>query len=74
MRTGERSVRLPASDLPEPGRVRVVDVGGHRVGVVRLHGSVHALADRCPHRGAPICSHGEVVADIRAAGDELEVG
>lgn len=61
-----RAVRLRADDLAPGNRVTVCDVGGHRVGVVRVAGQLHALADRCPHRGAPICSHGEVVADSAA--------
>jgi nitrite reductase (NADH) small subunit len=61
-----RAVRLPADALAPGNRVTVCDVGGHRVGVVRVAGELHALADRCPHRGAPICSHGEVVADPAA--------
>ena len=36
----------------------MVEVGGHRVGLYRVGGDVHALADRCPHRGAPLCSGG----------------
>lgn len=62
----ERAVRLRADDLAPGNRVTVCDIGGHRVGIVRVAGELHALADRCPHRGAPICSHGEVVADSAA--------
>jgi nitrite reductase (NADH) small subunit len=31
---------------------------------MRVAGELHAVADRCPHRGAPICTHGELVADM----------
>jgi hypothetical protein len=34
-------------------RLRVLNVGGVRVGVFRLGDELHA--DRCPHRGAPLC-------------------
>lgn len=64
--SGARAVRLRADALAPGNRVTVCEVGGHRVGVVRVAGELHALADRCPHRGAPICSHGEVVADLSA--------
>lgn len=30
-------------------------------GVIRVGDTFHALADRCPHRGAPLCSHGRTV-------------
>jgi 3-phenylpropionate/trans-cinnamate dioxygenase ferredoxin subunit len=44
------------------------EIGGRRVGVIRVAGELHAIADRCPHRGAPICGHGEVVADVAGYG------
>ena len=37
------------------GDVLMLDLGGHRVGLYRVEGTLHALADRCPHRGAPLC-------------------
>ncbi len=58
--------RIRLADLPAPGRIRMVEVGGHRVGVVRVGDQVHALADRCPHRGAPLCSGGRTVHGIEA--------
>ena len=58
-RRGSRSPKLPA-----PGRIRMIEVGGHRVGLVRVGDEVHALADRCPHRGAPLCSGGRTVHGI----------
>jgi nitrite reductase/ring-hydroxylating ferredoxin subunit len=64
-----REVRLAQVDLPAPGQIRVVEIRHHRVGVMRVGDEFHALADRCPHRGAPLCSAGEVVTDIRRAAD-----
>jgi len=61
--------RIPLAELPAPGRIRMVDVGGHRVGLVRVGDEVHALADRCPHRGAPLCSGGRTVHGIELAAD-----
>jgi nitrite reductase/ring-hydroxylating ferredoxin subunit len=64
--------RIPLADLPAPGRIHMVDLGGHRVGLVRVGDEVHALADRCPHRGAPLCSGGRTVHGI-ALGDGVPV-
>jgi nitrite reductase/ring-hydroxylating ferredoxin subunit len=47
----------------------MVRIGHHRIGVMRVGGQLHALADRCPHRGAPLCSFGEVVTDIERLPD-----
>jgi nitrite reductase (NADH) small subunit len=50
-----REARLPALEAPAEGEVRLVDVGKHRIGLFRVSGALHALANRCPHRGAPLC-------------------
>jgi nitrite reductase (NADH) small subunit len=75
--TDGRAVRLPAASLAAKNGITVCEVGGHRVGVLRVAGELHAVADRCPHRGAPICSHGQLVADVStyepgSAGDDAE--
>jgi nitrite reductase/ring-hydroxylating ferredoxin subunit len=67
--SGTRELRLAAAELPAQGRIRVVEVGRHRVGLFRLGAEIHALADRCPHRGAPLCSAGEVVTAIERRPD-----
>ena len=61
--------RIDLAELPEPGRIRMIEVGGHRVALVRVGDEVHALADRCPHRGAPLCSGGRTVHGIRLGDD-----
>ena len=43
----------------------MLDLGGHRVGLYRVGDALYALADRCPHRGAPLCSGGRTVHGIR---------
>ena len=68
-----REARFPRDMLPQPGGVRVVEVGTHRVGLYRIGDSVYALADRCPHRGAPLCA-GAVATPIGVASGELSVG
>jgi nitrite reductase/ring-hydroxylating ferredoxin subunit len=69
----DREARLPLADAPDEGDVHMLDVGGHRVGLYRVGGALHALADRCPHRGAPLCS-GRVATPIEAGPDGLTVG
>ena len=69
----EREARFPKSVLPDAGAIRVVEVGRHRVGLFRVGDSVHALADRCPHRGAPLCS-GAIATPTGVAEGELAIG
>jgi nitrite reductase (NADH) small subunit len=69
----EREARLPLRDAPDEGAVRMLDVGGHRVGLYRVAGVLHALADRCPHRGAPLCA-GKIATPIETEGGELRLG
>jgi nitrite reductase/ring-hydroxylating ferredoxin subunit len=53
--------------------VHVLDVGGHRVGLYRVGDAFHALADRCPHRGAPLCA-GRVATPVEAQDGTLVLG
>ena len=57
-------VRIRLADAPAAGDVCLLDVGGHRVGLYRVGEDLHALADRCPHRGAPLCSSGRIATAI----------
>ena len=70
---GDREVRLPAAEAPDEGAVVMLDLAGHRVGLFRVGGSLHALADRCPHRGAPLCS-GRIATPIEAGADGVTLG
>ena len=56
MSAGDREARLPLRDAPSEGSVRIVEIDGHRIGVYRVADEFFALADRCPHRGAPLCA------------------
>jgi nitrite reductase/ring-hydroxylating ferredoxin subunit len=69
----EREARFPRDVLPAHGAVRVVEVGTHRIGLYRIGNSLYALADRCPHRGAPLCA-GAVATPMAVDGGELMVG
>jgi nitrite reductase (NADH) small subunit len=69
----EREARLPLADGPDEGAVRMVEVGGHLIGLYRVAGDYHALANRCPHRGAPLCA-GRVATPIEAGPSGLTLG
>jgi nitrite reductase/ring-hydroxylating ferredoxin subunit len=71
--TRVRETRVPLRDAPAEGDVRVVEIDGHRIGLYRVGEELHALADRCPHRGAPICA-GRVVTPIEVRDGRLELG
>jgi nitrite reductase (NADH) small subunit len=68
-----REARLPIAEAPAEGRARLLEIGGLRVGLFRVAGELHALADRCPHRGAPLCA-GRVTAPIGYDAGVLTVG
>jgi nitrite reductase/ring-hydroxylating ferredoxin subunit/uncharacterized membrane protein len=57
-RTDEWTPVLRESDLPE-GEARYAEVDGVGVVVVRWEGEVHALSNRCTHRGGPL-DEGEI--------------
>jgi len=69
----EREARLALSDAPAEGEVKLVELGGHRIGLYRIDTELHALADRCPHRGAPLCS-GRIATPIEVRDGRLELG
>ena len=73
MTRAARETRLPIADAPAEGSTRLLEIGGVRVGLFRVGGDLHALADRCPHRGAPLCS-GRVTTPIAYEHGELSLG
>jgi nitrite reductase (NADH) small subunit len=60
----EALVRVPLVDAPAPGEVRMLELGGRQIGLYQVAGEYYAVANRCPHRGAPLCSSGRVVRGI----------
>jgi nitrite reductase/ring-hydroxylating ferredoxin subunit len=68
-----REARLPLAEAPAEGERRLLELGGRTIGVFRLDGDYFALADRCPHRGAPLCSSGQVVSAVEGVGDAARV-
>jgi nitrite reductase/ring-hydroxylating ferredoxin subunit len=69
----EREVRLPLADAPAEGTVTMVGLSGHRIGLYRVAGAFHALADRCPHRGAPLCA-GMIATPFEVDGEVVTLG
>lgn len=50
-----RHVVSKVRDLP-PGERMIVPLGGRGgIGVFNIDGHFHALRNRCPHRGGPLC-------------------
>jgi nitrite reductase (NADH) small subunit len=37
------------------GRVKTLELDGRVIGIVRTMNGIHALGNRCPHQGGPIC-------------------
>jgi nitrite reductase/ring-hydroxylating ferredoxin subunit len=66
----ERETRLPLTEAPAEGSVRMLEIGPHRIGLYRVSGRLYALANRCPHRGAPLCS-GMVATPLETAEGEV---
>lgn len=60
----KRYVVARADEIAEGGRI-IVDAGGREIGIYRLNGKFHALLNRCPHLGGPLCQGG-VVSEIYA--------
>jgi 3-phenylpropionate/trans-cinnamate dioxygenase ferredoxin component len=56
------AVRLCAVDDMKPGTARRFDVGRHRIALVRVGDSFHAVGDRCSHADYSL-AEGEVWPD-----------
>ena len=54
----ERVAVCAAADLP-PGARTLVAHGPHQVAVFNVDGRLHAVGNRCPHHGGPLC-HGRI--------------
>jgi nitrite reductase/ring-hydroxylating ferredoxin subunit len=53
-----------------PGHCKLVTAKGREIGVFNVGGKFYALANRCPHKGGPLCS-GRItgLAQSRGPGD-----
>jgi nitrite reductase (NADH) small subunit len=54
MTAGTRHVVCPADELTL-GTRRIVEIEGRSIGVFNVGGTLYAILNRCPHRGAPLC-------------------
>jgi nitrite reductase (NADH) small subunit len=58
LETKPRAARLvtvaTVEEIP-PGSARIVSVDDRSIGIFNVDGTFHALANRCPHAGAPVC-------------------
>jgi nitrite reductase (NADH) small subunit len=55
------------ADEIAPGERKIVTVSGRSVGIFNVGGQFHALHNRCPHHGAPLCE-GRVGGTTASAG------
>ena len=58
--TEQDTIDLGPIDSFTPGEFKLIKVGRREIGIIRLADDrIFAVANHCPHRGAPIC-HGAV--------------
>ena len=58
----------PAAELQE-GSVKIVEINGVEVGVLKVLGQIRAFENRCPHQGGPVC-YGEILGQVEAVLDD----
>ncbi|GAA1994806.1 Rieske (2Fe-2S) protein [Nakamurella flavida] len=58
----QRYVVGRVEDFPESGRL-LVEVNGREIGVFQVDGEFHAVLNRCPHLGGPLC-YGQIVSKV----------
>jgi nitrite reductase (NADH) small subunit len=52
----EKRVNVGRVDEFAIGKCHIVKIGEAEIGIVQLaNGEIHAVLNRCPHKGAPIC-------------------
>ena len=58
-----------------PGACKLVIAKGREIGMFNVGGKFYALANRCPHKGGPLC-HGRItgLAQSRGPGEALVKG
>jgi nitrite reductase/ring-hydroxylating ferredoxin subunit len=59
-----RYVVARARDVPEGSRL-LVEIEGREIGIFNVDGRLHAILNRCPHRGGALCK-GDVLALVTA--------
>jgi nitrite reductase (NADH) small subunit len=61
-----RHVVAHVDEIP-PGSRKIVEVAGRSIGVFNIDGTFHALRNRCPHQGGPLCE-GFLMSSLRSRG------
>jgi 3-phenylpropionate/trans-cinnamate dioxygenase ferredoxin subunit len=56
----------PVEEIP-PGERRIVEIDRRSIGVFNVGGHFHALRNRCPHQGGPLCE-GQVLGAVHSSG------
>ena len=72
----------PTTDIPigeietfPVGKMHIVQAGGFEIGVVRHDdNSFHAIRNRCPHKGAPLCQGSFGGTMLPSAPNQLHYG
>jgi nitrite reductase (NADH) small subunit len=59
-----------ADEIKDGERI-LVDIGNREVAIFKLNGEWHALANVCPHQGAPLCE-GKITGTLSAVRNEKE--
>jgi len=54
-RSGKIAVAACRADSVPPGQKVIVELHGRTLGIFNVGGKFYALANRCPHQGAPVC-------------------
>jgi nitrite reductase/ring-hydroxylating ferredoxin subunit len=70
---------LACSELPPPGGLGRIEIGGVPVAVLNVGGSVHAVEDECPHDGCAFSEDGalegeELVCECHGSRFEARTG
>jgi 3-phenylpropionate/trans-cinnamate dioxygenase ferredoxin component len=47
-------VKVAKTDEIVPGQGKMIEVGGKKIALFNVEGSVHAMDDTCTHRGGPL--------------------
>jgi len=55
-----------AADVP-PGTSKLVTAKGRELGIFNVAGKFYALANRCPHKGGPLC-YGRITGLAQSSG------
>jgi nitrite reductase/ring-hydroxylating ferredoxin subunit len=50
-----------------PGSCKLVNLKGREIGMFNVGGKFYALANRCPHKGGPLC-HGRITGLAQSGG------